>query len=660
MSSSKAELLARSVKRFQKRQVRAGNKLSRPDDPENALGDYIDTMLPLPKKRTNTNVLPKKNKAEVIKNEPKKDKLKGSASFRKPLDQLKTDFSRSEPFEKNFWLGEEGEEEPSEELKAARKEIGVLVKGNLKMCPAPVTTIQNTALPSTFAKVCAAHGVTKPSPVQMQCWPPALCGANVLGIAPTGSGKTLAFCLPIVPHVEAHLEEQKKILAKRKFTPPTGKTISPVALVLVPTRELALQVVSVLKPMKRLCGITSGAVYGGLDKNEQLQKLKASCTEDGQLHVLVATPGRLEDFLYTTSAASVVQLEVSRVTYLVIDEADRMLTMGFMEQLDAISRCIRPDRQTLLFSATFPGRLREACESWVKDAVIVRCNAMEFQDHSKTKENATTALQQEDEESDDAASGDEKAAAGDEEESDTENPATEDAEKPAKKVKFESALAANTAEAGATPAATVDKTSSLTISHTVQQKIHVCASHKKPRLLLKYVIACRETEKAEKVRQAGPMIIFCNKIKTLKFVHDFLKRQNIRADALHGQLAQHVRETILANFKAGKTNILVSTDVAARGIHINRLQYVVNYDFPLNLEQYCHRVGRTGRQGNGGHAYSLLSRNLSMLAADLIKLLEVCQQKPEPNLLKLAEDHALGIILGDVDEAESGGEDEEI
>lgn len=110
----------------------------------------------------------------------------------------------------------------------------------------------------------------------------------------------------------------------------------------------------------------------------------------------------------------------------------------------------------------------------------------------------------------------------------------------------------------------------------------------------------------------------------------------------------------------GKTNILVSTDVAARGIHINRLQYVVNYDFPLNLEQYCHRVGRTGRQGNGGHAYSLLTRNLSMLATDLIKLLEVCQQAPEPNLLKLAEDHALGIILGDVEEAESGGEDEEI
>jgi superfamily II DNA/RNA helicase len=553
MSSSKAELLARSVKRFQKRQARAINKGFRPQDPENSMGDYIDTMLPIPKKRTCTGVLPRKNKGDIVKSEPKTGKNKNPTAMRKTADQLKTDFSDSPPFEKNFWLGEEGDDEPSDELKAQRKEIGVLVKGNLKMCPAPVMTIQSSSLPKSFAKVCASHGVTKPSPVQMQCWPPVLYGANVLGIAPTGSGKTLAFCLPIVPHVEAYIVEQQKVHAKRKFTPPPGKFISPIALILVPTRELALQVVSVLKPMKRLCGITSGAVYGGLDKNEQLQKLKASCSEDGQLHVLVATPGRLEDFLYTASAGNSVQLEVSRVTYLVIDEADRMLTMGFMEQLDAISNCIRPDRQTLLFSATFPGRLREASEGWVKDAVIVRCSAMEFQDHSKAKpEAATEALAATADADQDEVNSDDEAESSDEDE-EKESPELadgEEAEAPkAKKVKFDAAVVA-AAEDGTPVAAGVDKTSSLTISHTVQQKIHVCASHKKPRLLLKYITTCRETEKAEKVRQAGPMIIFCNKIKTLKFVHDFLKRQNIRADALHGQLAQHVRESILANFKA--------------------------------------------------------------------------------------------------------------
>jgi len=154
------------------------------------------------------------------------------------------------------------------------------------------------------------------------------------------------------------------------------------------------------------------------------------------------------------------------------------------------------------------------------------------------------------------------------------------------------------------------------------------------------------------------MIIFCNKIKTLKFVHDFLKRQDVRVDALHGQLAQHIREAVLLNFKSGKSNILIATDVAARGLHINRLKYVVNYDFPLSLEQYCHRVGRTGRQGQSGIAYSLLTRNLSMLAKDLITLLTSCQQEVEQNLQELAEQHELGVVMGDNEESENA-EDED-
>lgn len=557
MSSSKAELLARSVKRFQKRQQRALTKVVRPEDPENFVGDYIDTMLPIPKKRTSTSVLPKKKKGAVIAVDPKVSKHSNPRSQRKSAEQLKTDFTNADPIVKKFWTGDDGEEQPSDELKARRKEIGVLVKGNLKCCPAPIDSIYSPLLPKAFATVCAAHGVKKPSAVQMQCWPPILYGANVLAIAPTGSGKTLAYCMPLIPHIEAHILEQKSIYSKRKLAPATGKFISPLALILVPTRELALQVVSVLKPMKRACGITSGAVYGGLDKNEQLQKLKAACGEDGQLHVLVATPGRLEDFLYTASAGNSVQLEVSKVTYLVIDEADRMLTMGFMEQLDAISNCIRPDRQTLLFSATFPGRLREASEGWVKEAVIVRCSAMEFADHSKAakmdltvetsadgKDN-TVSFDSDEEDAQDEAQSDEEGPAKES----TVEPAEESIEPKAKKVKFDSGAVPETTAEGAAGAASAI-TSSLTISDTVQQKIHVCASHKKPRLLLKYITQCREAEKAEKVRQAGPMIIFCNKIKTLKFVHDFLKRQNIRADALHGQLAQHIREAILANFKA--------------------------------------------------------------------------------------------------------------
>jgi superfamily II DNA/RNA helicase len=556
--SSKSELKARSEKRFAKKQVRVMQKKVRAEEPENRLGDYLETMLPIPAKRgSNNGVLPKKRKAEVIKTDVKISKITPH-STRKSADGLVTDFTNVIPFTKKFWTGPGGEEQPSEALKSIRKEIGVLVKGNLAQCPAPVDSIHSSSLPKSFVSVCAAHKVTKPSAVQKQCWPAILYGANLLGIAPTGSGKTLAYCLPVIPHIEAQLLEAKQVHSKRKF-PTNTKLISPIALVLVPTRELALQVVTTLKPMKRLLGITSGAVYGGIDKNEQLQKLKAGCGDAKLLHVLVATPGRLEDFLYTASSGNSLQMDLSQVTYLVIDEADRMLSMGFTDQLNAISRCIRPDRQALLFSATFPGRLREVAESWVKDAVVIRCSAMEFHDYSKEagKEEAEAAAAEEaaaelegGEDGEPDLEGVLDGGATEEvkcEPSEVENGEAGPASKKAKVAFAEAALLPGLLDGTAESA---KKTSSLTISHTVQQKIHVCASHKKPRLLIKYVNQVREKEKADKVRQAGPMIIFCNKIKTLKFVHDFLKRQDIRADALHGQLAQHVRESILANFKS--------------------------------------------------------------------------------------------------------------
>lgn len=147
------------------------------------------------------------------------------------------------------------------------------------------------------------------------------------------------------------------------------------------------------------------------------------------------------------------------------------------------------------------------------------------------------------------------------------------------------------------------------------------------------------------MRQPGLMLIFCTKIKTLKFVADFLKRQDqTNFCMLHGQLPQSQREKSLMDFKSGKVPILISTDVAARGIHIKRLKYVINYDFPSNLEQYCHRVGRTGRQGESGFAYSLFTRTLAPLAKDLITLLQSCSQTPEPNLISLCDEYNSGSI----------------
>jgi ATP-dependent RNA helicase DDX5/DBP2 len=204
--------------------------------------------------------------------------------------------------------------------------------------------------------------------------------------------------------------------------------------------------------------------------------------------------------------------------------------------------------------------------------------------------------------------------------------------------------------------------SSLTVSDTIVQSIHVCVPHKRPRLLIKYILRVREQEKAEKVRQVSSMLIFCTTIKTAGFVHGFLNSQNVATEILHGQLNQDQRERTLKNFRAGKISVLVSTDVAARGIHIKNLKYVVNYDFPNTLEQYCHRIGRTGRQdaSTGGQAYSFFTRNMAPMAPDLLTLLNRCNQVPEPNLVLLAQSVQRGdeIILEENDDEEEDGKEE--
>ena len=166
--------------------------------------------------------------------------------------------------------------------------------------------------------------------------------------------------------------------------------------------------------------------------------------------------------------------------------------------------------------------------------------------------------------------------------------------------------------------------------------------------MIRYIERIKLQEKQENSRQIGLMLIFCSKIKTIVFLNDFLKRNNItNYSILHGKLPQQSREKILNEFRAGKITILISSDVAARGIHIKQLKYVINYDFPSNLESYCHRVGRTGRQGQKGYSYSLITRNLAPLTKDLISLLNSCNQTPEPNLIKLCDEYNSGMISPD-------------
>ena len=536
---------------------------------------------------------------------------------------------------------------PSDGLKEIRKLIGVNVRGCLYQCPPPSTTLDAPELPQEFRAVCKAMKIHSPSNVQQQCWPAILCGANVLGISPTGSGKTLAYGLPIVPHIQATIAAARpsrgnNLMRAQQQGIRTAKP-EPQALVLVPTRELAVQVTKAFKTFQKLYSLRSVAVYGGKDREQQLEELRAS----GGAHIVVATPGRLLDLLVAK------QLTLAKVTYMVIDEADRMLQMGFFEQLQLISRQVRPDRQGLMFSATFPGKLREVCEDWIGEAVSIRCNTFEMgsANAAKAKEASAAAAAAASASASASAAAAATTAAAEPAATDTDVNATEK----------DSAGKKEAAPVAPAPISSLHSTSSLSVSTTVTQEVHVCATHKKPRLLIKFITRQREVEKVAKTRQPGNMVVFCTKIKTLKFVHDFLcRRNNLRGVVMiHGQMPQGMRERALNDFKAGKSSILLATDVAARGIHIKKLQHVVNYDFPSNLEQYCHRVGRTGRQGESGHSYSLITRNMAPMVADLVALLRKCDQTPESNLLELEAEFASGGFVPSESDDEAGEEEEE-
>lgn len=530
------------------------------------------------------------------------------------VDKLpKADFSNLPRIVKNFWKGEPGEDPPSETLKQLRKSYGLNCKGALLLCPPPISDL--SSLPPCFSEVMTYLGLSSPSIVQRQCWPAALNGVDILGIAPTGSGKTFAYTLPMIPHLQASAGGG-------------GGGGGPRALVLVPTRELAIQVVAAMKSLRKLFNIRAVAIYGGEQREKQVEELEVALVGGGGGGlVVVSTPGRTLDLIATK------QLTLQKVTYLVIDEADRMLAQGFYEQLSALASQIRPDRQTLLFSATFPGKLREAASQWATSSTgscIIRCSTFEVS-REEHDDNGKGDARSTDRDPFPVAAAFGKAL----EEAETEKPMT-------------------------TTSSSSSASSSLTVSESITQHVHVCVPHKRPRLLIKFILRIREQEKQEKVRQAGPMLIFCTKIKTAGFVHGFLKSQNVSAcEILHGKLPQTQREFVLNSFKAGKISCLVSTDVAARGLHIKNLRYVVNYDMPTSLEAYCHRIGRTGRQGVAGQAYSFFTRNLAGMAPDLLKLLERCNQVPEKNLLLLAQELEAGTLVldGEVPTGEVEGEE---
>jgi superfamily II DNA/RNA helicase len=352
-----------------------------------------------------------------------------------------------------------------------------------------------------------AAGYEKPTPIQAASIPAILEGKDIMAGAQTGTGKTAAFALPIL----------HQLLAVREATPLASDEVQPVrALVLVPTRELAQQVYKSFVKYGDDTGLSCAIAYGGISINPQIDALSEG------VDILVATPGRLLDLMHKQAVS------LSQLQFLVFDEADRMLDMGFIIDIKRILKHVPSSRQTMLFSATFNEEIFTLSKNILKDPELIEVDARN-----------TTASK-------------------------------------------------------------------------VEQMVYVVDEDKK-RELTSFMIGSKNWQQ---------VLIF---VRTKQGADELAKemcKDGIKTQSIHGDKSQGARERALEEFKQGKVRALVATDVAARGLDIQQLQYVINYELPYIAEDYIHRIGRTGRAGLEGLAVSLMSLGEEYLLEEIEAILD--------------------------------------
>ncbi|KAJ0412670.1 hypothetical protein ATCC90586_002300 [Pythium insidiosum] len=381
----------------------------------------------------------------------------------------------------------------------------------------PVRTFAEVKFAEKLMSVCA--GFPAPTPIQSQCWPILASGRDIIGIAETGSGKTLAFSIPGLVHVAA----QPAISAKLP---------GPRMLVVAPTRELAMQSADVIAQVGKLCGLKSTCIYGGTPKYEQKKLLRSG------VHVVVATPGRLKDLVEEGAC------NLSRVSFVVLDEADRMLDEGFEKDIRMIIGSTHPERQIAMFSATWPQSIQKLAHEFLTDPVKVTIGS----DDLAASQNVTQIVEVVDDRARDAR------------------------------------------------------------VHSLLSKYH----KDRKNLILIFVLYKKEADRVERM----------------------LKQKGWNCAAIHGDRSQQQRTEAVEHFKSGKIPLLIATDVAARGLDIRGVEYVLNYSFPLTIEDYVHRIGRTGRGGKKGTAHTFFTANDKPRAGELVNVLREANQTVPDDLLK--------------------------
>ena len=361
-------------------------------------------------------------------------------------------------------------------------------------------SFDSLGLAPALLRALADYGYTQPTPIQLAAIPPAVAGHDLLAAAQTGTGKTAAFALPLLQKLSS-----------------SGQTMTrrPRALILTPTRELAAQVHENLRDYGKHLQVSATTIFGGVSMGPQINALRRG------VDVVIATPGRLMDHMQQRT------LDLSGVETLILDEADRMLDMGFLPALKRILAAVPKKRQTLLFSATFPPAIKTL--------------ALEFMHNPRE-------------------------------------------------------ISVDTPNAVAT-----------LVSHQVHP---VDAARKRDLLLhLLSVDSRRQSLVFSRTKHGADKLV------------TYLNASGLRTAAIHGNKSQNARTRALSDFKSGRVTVLVATDIAARGIDIDQLPIVINFDLPMVAEDYVHRIGRTGRAGSEGLAVSLVSHDESGLLRDIRKLL---------------------------------------
>ncbi|KAF5181764.1 Atp-dependent rna helicase abstrakt [Thalictrum thalictroides] len=403
-----------------------------------------------------------------------------------------------------------------------RKQWHILVDGT--EVPPPIKNFKDMRLPEPVLKKLKEKGIVQPTPIQVQGLPVILSGRDMIGIAFTGSGKTLVFVLPLI-----------MIAIQEELSMPIVPGEGPFGLVICPSRELAKQTYDVVEeflvPLRKagFPDIRPLLCIGGIDMRSQLEVIKKG------VHIVVATPGRLKDMLAKK------KMNLDNCRYLTLDEADRLVDLGFEDDIREVFDHFKAQRQTLLFSATMPAKIQNFARSALVKPVTV-----------------------------------------------------------------------NVGRAGA---ANLD---------VIQEVEYV-----KQEAKIVYLLECLQ-------KTPPPVLIFCENKADVDDIHEYLMLKGVEAVAIHGGKDQEERENAISSFKKGKKDVLVATDVASKGLDFPDIQHVINYDMPAEIENYVHRIGRTGRCGKTGIATTFINKNQSETTLlDLKHLLQEAKQRIPPVLAEL-------------------------